>query len=265
MPYGSTMRRSNRFTGGSPNVSNTRFNNPSYSTAQTGIWRHQRVNAAPDAGSANALTTNNFFGVSMLSCKMTFDGAGTTLDVPPTATASNNFSNVRMFNGSKCEDYSAVLRIKNNDDSVRYLDVYQITTSFLNVTDWVTVMGQGLVPVTQNITTPAGTLGEVNFQSPTAGIIDAQSWSDYLTQQRNLVKLGTITLGNSSSGDGTVELNFTDADVPSKCRRANYGMFWGLCFHNDPLKNGVVTMNTSFNKDVSFTEIPSSYRIPFKQ
>lgn len=266
MVFQSTIRslRRSRASGGSPAINQPKPHGFQTAIVHGSVWRHQNVRAAPNTGSANALTTNNYFASNMLSTVMSFNA--TTPDTPPIDEPTfNPVSNVilgsNIFNGSRVEDgsYSKIIRLKNNDAVTRYLDLYQVTLSFLETTDWVTIMGAGQVPIGQQIT--GINAGDIVADAPTSGVIDAVNYKNFLTHQHYMQKIGTIELGAAASGENTVTLEYTD--VPAKCKYGNYGMVWRLFFHNDFNKNGVTTLNISYNDELSFNEIPSDYRIPF--
>lgn len=257
MAYGSSLRRGSRasISGGSPSASQIASQGSQLALSLDTVFRHQETRAAPNLGSANALTTNNYFAVIMMKTLMSFD---TSADTPPTPNKSNHIAGASVFNGSRMDNFSSVIRLKNNDAVTRYLDLYECTLSFLEPTDWLSIRGVPR-PVVQSLTGVSA--GNSSTPTPAIGVIDSQAYQESLTDQHYMKKIGTIEMGAAASGDNTVELHHNI--IPPKCRHANYGMIWTLFFHNDFNKNGVVTQNTSFNQEISFSETPSAHRIPF--
>lgn len=260
MPFSYGHRRATirAITGGTPSIAQNSLTNNQYTQSQSSVWRHQYIDATPNQGTPNTISANSYFADALLRNVMTFTASA---DVPPTPSESNNYPDERVFNGSRIEEFSCVIRLKNNDPVTRYLDLYEAQLSFLDITDWVSVMGSPAVPFNQVLS--GVTAGQAGLNAPASGGVNSVTQSAYKTHQRYLRKVGTIELGANDSGDNTVTLHYNR--VPSKCRRSNYGMIWALFFVNDFLKNGTVSMNVSFTKEVSFIEIPASSRIPFIQ
>nr|AGG39821.1 hypothetical protein [Diporeia sp. associated circular virus] len=257
MAYGSTMRRA---TGNASNFSsNSGQYQSAYQNLETTIRRHQYTAAAPDEGSANALTSGNHFCVTICSFKRAF-GSGN--DSQPTATASNNYQSSSVMNGSSISNLSALIRLKNNAPETRYLDVYSVALSYYDALIWNTIFAsQSPVTFDNSSVGPPELLGEVDWKIPTVGQVVNNTINNFKFLQHYIKKMGTITFGGVDSGTNTVEIPINH--IPEKCRRSQTGMFYGYLFENDSDKNGSVTLNLSYDLDNSFEEAPSQFRLPY--
>lgn len=197
---------------------------------------------------------------TLLQFQRTFD-VGVTNDVPPTATASNNYQSIKVFNGSKVSNFQAVFRLVNTGASLpANLDVYTIALSFYDALVWNTVLSANC-PVTFNTTGGAGdNRGFVDWKTMTATIITDNQYKSFRFIQHFMKKLGTITIGNSDTDN---EVVFTLNRVPGKCVRSQTGMFYGIVFHNEASKNNGQTVNINPFMELSFVETPSENRLPY--
>ena len=80
--------------------------------------------------------------------------------------------------------------------------------------------------------------------------------------QMTIKHLGTIYV--SSEDGGTPSAQFNIRGAPSKCRRSQTGMFYGLLFHYGSDKNSAATATLDASIDIKFDEVPTSNRLPFE-
>lgn len=229
-----------------------------YLSQQSGSRRHEF--SATATGTPLTLTAGLYFFFELLKFRRTFTAGD---DVPPTATASNNFQTPQVFNGSKIINFQATIRIKNRGAVGGYLDVYQITASFYDILIWDTLF-TSTCPLTFNNAGvgPPDKQGEIGTKAITTTLILDNAIKNSKFTQHYMKKMGTIFITNEDGGNGgevTMNLN----RVPSKCRRSQTGMWWGLFFHNHSDLNGAETLVLDATIEESFEEIPSDNRLPF--
>lgn len=232
---------------------------PSYVTQQSGTKRHQVQSVGSPA--PIALLAGEYFKFQLL--RFARSAAGGTDDVPPSATASNNYQSTVVFNGSKIRNYNSTIRIKNRGAIGGYLDVYECALSFFDVLVWDTIQ-TSTCPFTFDSTTvgPADLRGAVAFKTMTSTLIVKNTIHNFKFVQHYIKARGTIFVTNEDGGNGG-EVTINVNRVPAKCRRSQTGMMWALFFHNDSDANGAETLALDATMDTSFEEIPSDNRLPF--
>ena len=170
----------------------------------------------------------------MLRFKRTF-GAGP--DIEPTPTASNNYQSASVMNGSYIHDFVKKITILSQEsvpntgarNQLFKLDVYQIALSFYEAHYWEDFQTQAGQNALVNQETTGDTAGEVTFDGSTISSKNTILNSKYT--QHYLRYLGTVEI---SAGEQK-ELIFNY--IPTKCRRSNNGMFWGIVLHLDANEN----------------------------
>lgn len=260
MPYrrpsrGSSLRVQNTLA----SATRTKSGQRSYVSQQSGSKRHQYQ--AVSAGTPQTLTAGLYFFFSLLQFKRS--AAGGVDDVPPSATASNNYQTASVFNGSKIINYNASIKLKNRGAIGGYLDVYEVACSFYDVLIWNTIFPTAC-PFTFDSTTvgPADLRGELGAKAITNTLVVKNTIKNYKFLQHYIKPIGTVFVTNEDGGNGgdvTINVN----RVPPKCRRSQTGMLWALIFHNDADSNGNETLNLDATLDASFEEIPSENRLPY--
>lgn len=230
-----------------------------YVSQQSGSKRHQYTGLP--LGTPQTLTAGLYFNFPLL--RFTRSAAGGTNDVPPSPTASNNYTTFEVFNGSKIVNYNGKIRIKNRASIGGYLDIYVVAVSFYDVLVWNTLFPTAC-PFTFDTTTtgPADKRGEVGEKAITNTLIVDNTIKNYKFLQHYIKNIGTVFVTNEDGGNGgevTIDIN----RIPSKCRRSQTGMAWYVLFHNNSDKNGSETLNLDATIDVSFEEIPSDNRLPY--
>lgn len=234
---------------------------PNYGSLESGLRRHEfQAPAFPVPAGFPALAPGEYFGHILAGFRRTFSGA--TSDVPPTATASNNFQSTRVMNGSRIENFRAKITIKNRSNIGGWLGVYRVALSFYDALIWDTLISTSC-PVTFDSTGvgPPDTRGRVDTKAVSTTLITKNNWRNYKTVQHYMEYLGDIQLTPEDSDKGLVEIEITD--IPPKCRRSNTGMFYAYFFHNSSDMNGAETLQITSSVDVSFDEIPAEDRLPY--
>jgi len=251
-----------RFNPRRPTISNTvvqqraNFQGKDYQSAQSGIRRHTWTANVPDKGSV-VTGINNYFATTLARFQRSFSGV--TPDVPPTATASNNYATASVMNGSAIRNFKASITLKNKKTEPVTLDIYQIALSFWDGLIWDTVKAANS-PLSFYPTAPAE--GEIIMKTPTTSIISVNDIASFKFQQHYLKKVGTITVGGADNANSTAVLNINS--IPPKCRRSQTGMYYGLIFHLPSEKNlNLVAADFQYSITISFDEIPSTDRLPY--
>lgn len=226
-----------------------------YQSLQTAIWRHQYTANAPQVGTPAALPPDEYFIVRLMHFIRT---GSATPDDPPTPTASNNYQNADVFNGSRVENLDATIRLKNQSSTVEAtLDIYELSMSFFDVLLWNTVR-TAACPLTFNTVAP--NQGNVSEKAVLSTIILDNDWNNFKYQQKYLKKVGTVTIGNS---DNNNVAEFKINRIPPKCRRSQTGMYFGYVFANDTNKNNAATLTLEYTLNNNFDEFPSENRLPY--
>ena len=139
-----------------------------------------------------------------------------------------------------------------------YLDVYKVVLSYFDAYLWEQfdsgTLQTAVTDYDQSVA--SDNAGEVEFRS-SHPILTANRVKNNKFTQRYLQLIGRIKVDQGKS----LVLNFNG--LPSKCRRSNQGMFYGLIFHNNSLINGAGTLNLTLASESSFEEVPSEERLPF--
>lgn len=236
-----------------------------YASEQTGIRRHQLIQnvKGPVASSdASSLAPQEYAVIDLLRFQRTFD-IGTTDDVAPTPTASNNYQSNAVFNGSAIRKFNAKIKIKSNSSSqTQYYDVYEMAMSFYDVLVWNTIsVGTSLLTFDTTAGSPGNNKGAVLSKTPTSSLLSANTVKNFKFIQHYLKFKGTITISANDANRPTAEININQ--LPAKVRRSQTGMYYGIVLHNDTIKNDGSTITQTITSDISFEEIPSDHRLPY--
>ncbi len=231
-----------------------------YVSQQSGTKRHQ-FQSLVSVGTPLTLTAGLYFAFRLLRFQRS--KAGGTNDVPPDATASNNYTTPNVFNGGKIVNFQATIKIKNRGNVGGYLDIYQVAVSFYDVLVWNTLFPSAC-PVTFDNTTvgPADLRGQVDLKAVTSILIVKNTINNFKFLQHYIQPMGSVFVTNEDGGNGG-EVTINVNRVPAKCRRSQTGMFWALFFHNDSDVNGSETLVLDATITESFEEIPSDNRLPY--
>lgn len=237
----------------------TRTTNPkrdNYRTPlQTAAWRHDYSAGAPDVGNPAALLGLDYLGIQFYRFKRSFSGVA---DTPPTATSGNNYQNADIFNGSEVKEHRALVRLTNKSSTdPATLTAYKVCWSFYD--GYVQDLIAGTQPLAMNTVAPFQ--GEVFWNTLTAGAMNENTILNSKFHQHYYEKLGEITLSQEGSGKETVELEFSG--VPSKTKRSQSGMFYGLILANDSDKNEGRTLSLDYSFLNHIIEVPSENRLPW--
>ena len=246
-----TANASQNITGG------VRNSGKNYGSEGSGTRRHEFISKIPGMDS---MSLGDYATLQLASFRRSFDAA--QIDDEPAATASNNFQDSRVMNGSKLVGYQCNVKISNTSSSEgSYIDVYSLVTSFYDAQNMDDVYPSE-TPLQQDLDgVNVGRLGEVSFKS-THVIWTENTYKNFKGLQRHIKYLGTLY--TSSEDGGSPEAQFMIKGLPAKCRRSQQGMFYGLMFHYGSDKNSTATASFDASADIKFTEIPSSNRIPFR-
>lgn len=239
-----------------PNKANAK----DYSRNGYGIFRHDYTSAIVGSGS---IAANSYLPVPLVEFTRTFDSGGGIDDKPPTPTAGNNFQTPEVFNGSRIENFEAVIHLRNSGTATTgfWLTVYQMAVSFFDA-----YLLENIYPTQCPVTfTDAiGTedhRGEVRIITPTATLISTNLNKSIKFLQHYIRPIGKIYVPAQGSNDSGVDLVINK--LPMKCRRANSGMFFGVFLHNDTTDNNAGTASVFADVEVKFDEIPSEFRLPY--
>jgi len=232
---------------------------PNYDAYESGIWRHNYTTQNPTTG-ASPLAANEYLAFTIARFKRTF-APGVTNDLPPTPTNSNNYQSESVFNGSYIKDLNCVIKLANTGGAPVYLDIYEVCLSWFDALIWNTVYPANC-PV---IMTTAGGAGDdrgtVVFKTMLSTYVTDNVLKSYKGIQHYMKKVGTITLGSTDSGSETAEIILNQ--FPDKVRRSQTGMFYGYIIHNNSDANNGNSITMRYSIDNSFTEIPSTNRLPY--
>ncbi len=228
-----------------------------YGSEQTGVKRHDmslitRLVSSP-------LTAGEYIPIPFVRFERSFDPG--TPDTEDTPSASNNYATPFVMNGSKVVDFSANVKIINQDgNDPIYLDVYSTAVSFSDVLYWDELYETSCPYSFSAIVNREGIITE---KTPDVSLINDQNYRDFKGVQHYMKKLGTITIGESAAGDGGLaQLNFKG--VPAKCRRMQTGVYYGINIHNNSITNGGRPALLDVSTQINFKELPASNRLPFK-
>lgn len=243
---------------GAPSQSGSISKLPDFARPTGGVRRHQfRANANYNpAPGGPTITQNEYAYVQLARFRRTFGSP--TADVDPTPTAgTNNFGTTDIMNGSRIGRYNCKITLENvGGADATYLDVYMSALSFHEAKIWDTVYGAAC-PVSQNTTYGDVQGGIVTPDTPGVGKVDAQTIRESRFVQRFIKNLGMITIPAQGDNGGTAEININV--VPPKCRRSQSGMWWGIFFANDALRNQG-DRSVRIIADYNFDEIPNASR-----
>lgn len=222
-----------------------------YALAQTTTKRHQYQGSSSQFAS---ILSGEYASLTLAKFER---NSGT----PPTATASNNYQNNKVYNGGEVRNFSAHIYAKSLSSSTTFkIDVYAVALSFYDALVWDTVISTSC-PVSFSVA--AGSEGEVVGKTPTATLITPNNIANYKFVQHYIKKIGSFVLSPTDGGSTVATLHLTDKDYPAKCRRANLGMYFGLFFHNDAAANASGNFTGTLEYDISFDEIPSADPLPY--
>lgn len=230
-----------------------------YTKQDSGARRHQFT-----SGGLNGflVMASGAYGIcDLLKFRRTF--SGTTDDVPPTATLSNDFQTVEVMNGSRIGRYKAVINIENSDNTKgTYLDVYEVAVSFWDVFLWDLLYPAGC-PFTFDNTSvgPPDLRGAVAPKAITGTLVVENTIKGFKFLQHYIKKRGTIYVGALGQENNKAQVIITR--VPPKVKRSQTGMYWGLIFHNNSDKNGALGANFVATCEYDFVETPSTNRLPY--
>lgn len=231
-----------------------------YTKLQSGTWRHENSAGAPSAGTPSALTANNYLLQTLARFKRSF--STTVADVPPTPNGSNNYTSTAYFNGSRIEDFTCTIRLKNNTSArTVYLDIFEVALSFFDCLQWQTQYPSN-APFTMDTVVSSVNAGEITGVTPAQGTITMLAYNNFTGLKHFLRRVGTVTLNGADTPDNTCEILINR--VPPNCRRSQNGMNWAYIIFNDQNKNGSTQLDLSYNVDFSSTEIPSDNRLPYQ-
>lgn len=261
MPYRQPGASRSKMSVASPNSTADRSvsSQRNYASFQSGTKRHQYIGYP--LGTPGTLTAGLYLNFPLL--RFIRSTAGGVDDVPPSATASNNYQTFAVMNGSKIVNYKGIVRIKNRGAIGGYLDIYETALSFYDALIWNTIQPTAC-PFTFDTTTvgPADKRGEVADKAITSTLILDPTIKNFKFLQHYIKRRGTVFVTNEDGGNGgevTININ----KIPAKCRRSQTGMSWNLFLVNDTIKNGAETLNLDVTLDASFEEIPSDNRLPY--
>lgn len=225
-----------------------------YAPLQTGTWRHQFTTNSASLGSA-PLTINEYLVFEHVKFVRTFSGSA---DDPPTPDQSNNYANIKCFNGSSMSRMNSSITLKNNGADPITLDVYEIALSFWEGLIWDTIK-TATCPIEFNVSSP--NQGNVSAKTITASIIDANDILAFKFSAHYCKPVGTVTIGNTN-GDNVA--TFPINSIPPKCRRSQTGMYYAHIFHYPAVKNlNQTSADIEVNHSVDFDEHPSENRLPY--
>ena len=226
-----------------------------YRSEQTAQRRHEFIAKIPGL---QGITLGAFATVDLAQFHRSFGDPD--IDDPPTATASNNYQSANVMNGSAIKNFSAQFKFMNTGSSEGfYVDVYEVITSF-SESLYMNQVYNTECPI-EFLSSPGNAQGNVQFKDV------LPTWTENIYKnfkglQRNIHFLGTVFV--SSEDGGTPEASFIVSRLPGKCRRSQTGMFYGMMFHYSSTKNTAATASIEASVDISFDEIPSSERVPYK-
>lgn len=255
MPF--SPRKSALFSSNNPSSMPNKPNAKDYSSSGYGIFRHEYTSATLGSGS---IATNSYIPIPLLAFKRTFSGSD---DDPPTPTAGNNYQTPDVFNGSKIENYEAVIHIRNTGANTNgyWLTVYEMAVSFFDAYLLENIY-PSQCPVTFEDTAVApDTRGQVTIITPTATLISTNLNKSLKFLQHYIKPVGKLWIPPKTTEQSGVDLKINK--IPAKCRRANSGMFWGIFLHNDSTDNDAATALTNVTVEAKFDEIPSEFRLPY--
>ncbi len=225
-----------------------------YGSLGSGSRRHQVLTKPTGFVS---MATNEYGVIELARFRRTFNPA--VADVEPTATQSNNYQSLAVMNGSLINRYKCVINIENNaNDKGFYLDIYEIQLSFWDGFIWENIFPTRC-PVTFEQAAPES--GQITFKAITAALVFENDIKGFKFLQHFMRRKGTIYLGPLGQENAKAQLVMTR--VPSKVRRANNGMFWGLILHNSTDKNGGLLAGFTCSAEYDFNEIPTNNRLPY--
>lgn len=241
--------------GGDLYAGNTNPKRDNYRSLGTTAWRHDFSESNPDIGAPAALLGLDYFACTLYRFKRSFSA---TPDTPPTPSSGNNFQNTDIFNGSHIAEHKALIRLTNKSTTdPATLTVYKVCWSFYDA--YVQALLTGTQPLDMNVSSPYQ--GEVYWNSVTPGAMSENTILNSKFHQHFYEKIGEITLSQEGSGKETIELEFSG--VPSKTKRSQTGMFYGLIFANDSDKNEGRTLSLDYSKLNHIIEVPSENRLPW--
>ncbi len=188
---------------------------------------------------------------------------GVTNDVPPSATASNNYQTDKVMNGSRISNLQVKVAIKNTSaTNSMILDVYVIILSFYDALVWDTInTSASLVSFDSTTVGPPDIRGQVDYRATSATRLLRNTYANFKHLQHYYKNVGQLIFTASDGGSNTQ--TFILRGVPEKCRRSQNGMFYGLVIHNDSDTNGAKTWTGEGTMEVSFEEYPTENRLPW--
>ncbi len=256
MPYGRYPGARARVQG-TDLVTGVKGQRNDYVSQQSGQRRHDFLSGAPDVGTPLTLGGLDYIGVTFARFLRSFQAA--VDDIPPTATAGNNYQTTSVFNGSRISDFQAKIRLTNKSNAdPAVLTVYRFALSFFDVHIW-----NGLVasecPLSF-LTSPTNE-GEVDWKTLLTGALNQNAHENRKFLQHYAHRVGDVTLGLEGTGKETAELVFRG--IPAKCRRSQTGMFYGYAFANDSDKNEGRSVGMDYSAEIHFNETPSDNRLPW--
>lgn len=237
-------------TGGKPQL--RQYQNPV--DGQT--WRHQLAQGATYPGAGVLIPVQSYAHLDLARFERSFGGA--IKDNPPTpVTGTNNYQSTRVYNGSRIGNMNVKVTMKNESGGTTpvYVDVYMLALSFEDALIW-DALYTTACPVSYDGTFSGINAGRVAFKAIALGLVDRQTINDSNFVKRFIRHMGTVVVPPENDG-GVAELILND--IPPKCKRANPGMFYGLCFANDGLKNNG-DKSVRIVADIGFDEYPTSNR-----
>lgn len=252
---GSSRGSSFRSAGASPSSPVGSVND--YGSGQTAIRRHEYTSAILGTG---AIATGFYQIVPLLKFKRTFSGV--TDDVPPTPTSGFNFQTPEVFNGSKVENFQAVVHISNlNRVASGYLTVYESALSFWDAFIWDNIYLTQCPVTFDNVGVAPDTRGEIAYKTPTATLITSNLNKSNKFLQRYIRQVGQIFIPTADAFSGSVDLKVSK--LPPKVRRSQTGMNYTLYLHNDSVVNNSAAVQADTSLENSFDEVPSDVRMPY--
>lgn len=228
----------------------------SYSSGLSSIRRHEYSSAILGSGT---IATGLYQFVPLAKFKRAF---GATDDSPPTPTSGFNFQTPDTFNGSRIENFQAVIHLNNALTSTGYLTVYESALSFWDGFIWNSVF-PSQCPITFDSTTvgPPDVRGEIAYKTPTATLITSNLNKSNKFLQRYIKQVGQIFMPSRESMESSVDLKISR--IPAKCRRSQNGMNYTIYLHNDSVVNKSAAMQVDSSVENSFDEVPSDLRLPY--
>lgn len=224
-----------------------------YQNSSGPVWRHT-YQAGASYTTATLIEIGKYALMPLAYFRRTFGSP--TADVPPTPiNYTNNYATPACFNGSRLDKFQGKITLKNESANQLYLDVCMIAVSFYDALVWNTVWAAAS-PINFVNTLGAVDGGHITQKAIGLGFMDMTTIRDSTFIKRFVTYMGTITVPAVNAG-GIAEININQ--IPAKCRRVNQGMYWGLAFCNDGLKNnGDVSCRIVGNFD--FLEYPAASR-----